>query len=485
MKRLSSILLLFFLIFFACSKDNTTNTGNGPDSIDPVISKELTLFFINDMHGQLDNFSKIKHIVDQERAETNVLLTSSGDIFSGNPVVDNFPEKGFPIIDIMNRTGFDVSVIGNHEYDYGESILTDRINQANFDWVCANVDMTNSTIPQPFEYTTLSIDNLRVTFLGLVETNGKDNGTIPSTHPWRVQNLIFEKPEDVLAQYSGVKDQENSDLFIALTHLGFEGFGGSISDSQIAMQYPFFDLILGGHSHQIINNSVNGIPIYQSGSNLNYLGKAELTIKDRSVESINYELINLNTYVGFDQDLKTVIDDYNNLPYLNEVIGFSHAFHEKSEVGCFYTDALRGVMNVDVTIQNNGGIRSDLNEGDITVREIFEISPFNNGTVIYNMTVGEIKDFLRGSHSGFYYSGVEINQIGSDIQIKDLSNNVLSDNTVLTLGTNDYIPAVYDNYFPVNGNVQTLTAAETIISYLENVNDQVSYPSCVKFFRYQ
>jgi 2',3'-cyclic-nucleotide 2'-phosphodiesterase (5'-nucleotidase family) len=482
MKRLSFILLAIFLLHFSCSKDNS---GENPNTNTPSITKDLTIFFVNDMHGQLDNFSKIKHIIDLEKENTNVILTSSGDLFSGNPVVDNNPEKGFPMIDVMNRVGFDISVVGNHEYDYGESILTDRMNQANFDWVCANVDMANSTIPQPFEYKTISKDNLRITFLGLVETNGKDGATIPSTHPWRVQNLVFEKPENVISQYSNIKEQENSDLFIALTHLGYEGFGGSIRDSQIASQYPFFDLILGGHSHQIINNSVNNIPIYQSGSYLNYLGKIELIIENKTIESLDYELINLNTYSQFDSELKTVIDEYNNLPYLTEVIGYSNLFHARPEVGCFYTDALRNVMNVDVTFQNSGGIRSTLNEGDITVREIFEISPFNNGTVIYDMTVSEIKNFLKGSGSGFYYSGIQIEQIGNDVQIKDLSNTILPDNTMLTLGTNDYIPAVYDTYFPTNGNIQSLTAAETIISYLENINDQVNYTNCIYFFRYQ
>jgi 2',3'-cyclic-nucleotide 2'-phosphodiesterase (5'-nucleotidase family) len=485
MKRLSIILLSSILLILSCSKSSNDSNASGPDPIDNTTAKELTLFFVNDMHGQLDNFSKIKYIVDQERSHSNVILTSSGDIFSGNPVVDNYTDKGFPIIDIMNRTGFDVSVIGNHEYDYGESVLTDRINQSTFEWVCANVDMANSTIPQPFEYTTITVNDLKVTFLGLVETNGKDDDIIPSTHPWRVQNLVFERPEVVLPNYSNIKDQENADLFIALTHLGYESFGGSISDSGIAQEYPFFDLILGGHSHQIINETVNGIPIYQSGANLNYLGKAELTIENKAIESIDYELINLNTYPDFDADLKAVIDDYNDMPFLNEVIGNSHQFHERSKVGCFYTDAIRGVMNVDMTIQNSGGIRSTLDEGDITVREIFEISPFNNGTIIYEMTVGEIKEFLEGSSSGFYYSGVEINQIGNDIEIRDFNNIILSNNTLLTLGTNDYIPAVYDNYFPQNGNVQVLTAAESLISYLENINDQVNYPSCARFFRYQ
>ena len=476
MKRISIFLLAVTILITGCAKEN--------EAIQ-IDAKNLTIFFVNDQHGQLNNFSKIKHIVDLEKLETNVITVCSGDMFSGNPVVDNHPQKGSPMIDVMNRVGFDISVIGNHEFDYGESILTDRINQANFDWVCANVDMGNSSIPEPFEYKTISTNDLKVTFLGLVETNGSDDGTIPSTHPWRVQNLTFERPENVIGQYSNIKTQENSDLYIALTHLGYEPSGGSLGDSQIAMQYPFFDLIIGGHSHQTINTTINNIPIFQSGSYLNNLGKIELTIKNKTIESINYELIDLNTYSEYDTELKAIVDEYNDLPYLNEVIGYSHLYHEKSKVGCFYTDALKGVMNVDVTFQNTGGVRSALNEGDITKREIFEISPFNNGTVIYEMSVSDIKNFLEGSRSGFYYSGIQLEQIGNDIRIKDLNGNIIPDGTILTIGTNDYIPAVYENYFPLVGNVQSLTAAETIISYLENNNSQVNYPNCDNYFRFQ
>ena len=477
MKRISIFLVAVIFLIIGCSKENEVIQINE--------AKNLTIFFVNDQHGQLNNFSKIKHIVDLERLETNVITVCSGDIFSGNPVVDNHPEKGYPMIDIMNRVGFDVTVIGNHEFDYGESILTDRMNQANFDWVCANVDMGNSVIPEPFEYKTVSTSDLKVTFLGLVETNGSDDKTIPSTHPWRVQNLTFERPENVIGQYSNIKAQENADLYIALTHLGYNGSGSSLSDSKIATQFPFFDLIIGGHSHQTINATVNNIPIFQSGSYLNNLGKIELTVKNKAIESINYELINLNTYAEYDSALNDLIEEYDNLPYLNDVIGYSHLYHERSKVGCFYTDALRGVMNVDVTFQNTGGVRSALNEGDITKREIYEISPFNNGTVIYEMSVLDIKNFLKGSGSGFYYSGIQIEQDGNDVEIKDINDNIISDSTILTIGTNDYIPAVYENYFPINGNVQSLTAAETVISYLENNNNQVNYPNCNRYFRYQ
>ncbi len=482
MKRVLSILLLNFLLLFNCSKENGGNT-TGPEN--PSVTKDLTIFHINDQHGQLDNFSKIKHIVDIERQSTNVIVTCSGDIFSGNPIVDYYPEKGYPMIDIMNRVGFDISVVGNHEFDYGESILTSRMNQATFDWVCANVDMGNSGIPEPFEYRSLSIDNIKVTFLGLVETNGKDNGTIPSTHPWRVQDLTFERPKDVISHYSNIKQQENADLYIALTHLGYACNCEALTDSEIAVQYPYFDLIIGGHSHQVINTTINNIPIFQSGSYLNALGKIKLKIKDKAIESLTYELIDLDSYSSYDEDLKTVIVAYDNFPYLNEVIGYSYKFHDKPEVGCLYTDALRSAMNVDITFQNTGGVRSTLDEGDITVREIYEIDPFSNGTVIYDMTISEIKSFLMGSGSGFYYSGVQINQVGNIIEIKDMDNVVISDDTVLTLGINDYIPAVWDNYFPTNGNTQASDSADTIIYYLQNINAEVNYTNCSNYFRYQ
>ena len=102
-----------------------------------------------------------------------------------------------------------------------------------------------------------------------------------------------------------------------------------------------------------------------------------------------------------------------------------------------------------------------------------------------NMTVSEIKDFLIGSRSGFYYSGIRIEQNDNDILVKDLDGNTIPDTTVLSLGTNDYIPAVYENYFPLNGSIQSLTAAETLMSYLETKNSHVDYPNCEHYFRYQ
>ncbi len=124
-------------------------------------------------------------------------------------------------------------------------------------------------------------------------------------------------------------------------------------------------------------------------------------------------------------------------------------------------------MNVDFTFQNTGGVRSDLDEGDILKSEIFSIDPFNNGSVTYSMTVGEIKNFLKGSKASVYYSGVQIEQQNNTVIIKNQDNQILNDNETLTIGLNDYIPAVYDNYFTKTPTFLPYTTAETFINYLE------------------
>jgi len=338
--------------------------------------------------------------------------------------------------------------------------------------------MNTTGIPEPNEYKTITKNDVKITFLGLVETNGKEDDIIPSTHPWRVENLTFQKYTSVIDNYSQVKESENSDLYIALTHLG------ESTDKNIATNYPYFDLIIGGHSHSRTNTTVNNIPIFQAGSNLNYLGKIKLTIIDKEIENLTYDLIDLSTYSNFDATTKEIIDTYNSDANLDEVIGFSEAYHSKSQVGYFYTDALRNEMNVDLTFQNTGGVRADLNEGDILKHEIYTIDPFNNGSVTYTMTVGEIKNFLKNSGAGFYYSGGTIEQDGYEIVIKNDANDILGDNTNLTIGINDYIPAVYDTYFTQTPTFKPYTTAETIINYLENNTTPINYTSYSNYFKF-
>ncbi|MDX8339962.1 bifunctional UDP-sugar hydrolase/5'-nucleotidase [Draconibacterium sp. IB214405] len=469
MKTVHTILLFLLLIFIGCSKSEPT-----PESQ----VENLTIFFVNDSHGQIDNFSKVKYIIDQEKQNNSVIVVSSGDMFSGNPVVDNAEPKGWPMINLMNEVGFDVMALGNHDFDYGPEILKDRIEQSDFTWICANATAKSGEHAQPLDYKTIAIDNLKITFLGLLETFGSAHETIPSSHPWRVQNYDFDVALNIAGNYSNLKEQEDADLLIALTHLG------ATLDNLLAANNPFFDVIIGGHSHSMLNTVSNGIPVYQAGSYLHFLGKIELTIKDRELQNSGFTLIDLDEFEEKDEQIQALIDEYNDWPELYKEIGYSSANHSKLATGCFYTDAIKTYLNADVSFQNTGGVRSVLYEGPITKREIYEISPFNNGTVIYEMSVADIKKFLAESGAGFYYSGILIDEIDQDVVLFDESGKYLDNDKILRVGINDYIPVVHSPYFPENGEVQELTAAETIIKYLENTTGEINYSGCSRYFHY-
>ncbi|MEP1097431.1 MAG: bifunctional UDP-sugar hydrolase/5'-nucleotidase [Cyclobacteriaceae bacterium] len=468
-----SALAVFFLVsVISCNKDDSVKPPNSED-------QNLTIFFTNDMHGALEDFAKIKHIVDAERANTNTLLLSAGDIFSGNPIVDQHEDRGFPIIDVMNKTGYDVSVIGNHEFDYGVSTLNDRMDQATFGWVCANVDASSSVLNQPDPYTTVTVGELKITILGLVETNGKQNDVIPSTHPWRVIDLTFQRYSDVITQYENLKESEDADVYIALTHLG------SNTDFTIANDFPYFDAIVGGHSNHLNDGAVNGIPVVMAGTRLSHLGKMTLTIRDQEVTNFEISLIDLSEYPDQDAELAEAIADYNDNPEFAEVVGFANSHHERNELGCFYTTAMKEYMNVDLSFQNGGGIRADIDEGDVTRHEIFNMDPFNNGSVVFTMTAREIKDFFIQSGAGLHVSGASFTRIDNDIEMLDEDGNTIGDNDQLTIGINDFLPAIYDDYFSFDdAELRELTSAETVIDYLKTTNSVIDHEGCVRFFRY-
>lgn len=446
----------------------------------------LTVYHVNDVHGQLKNMAKIKHIVDRQRKQNTTILVSAGDMFSGNPVVDNYKIPGYPMIDIMNQTGFAVAEFGNHEFDYGDKVLAERVAQSDFSWLCANADLSNTPIHNVSPFQIIEIDGISILFFGIVETGGMQNALIPSTHPWDVKNITFQKAQDVLPQYANLKQSKKADVYIALSHLGYEpDMEGMIGDLEMAQQFPYFDAIIGGHTHEKIDTTINNVGIFQADSYLNYLGQIDFKIANGKAEIIQSQLIDLNAYAQEDEQLAQKIEQYYSEmnPILNEEIGYSGAQHSRMQVGCFFTDALRASMEVDLCIQNTGGIRSELNEGSITVREIYEIDPFNNGTIRFEMTVGEVKRFFKESNSGFYYSGLNLTQKVDGILITDAQHQPLSNSQIITVGMNDYAAAVHHRYFPDKVHSFDQTTAEMLISYLRNTSDTADYTMCERYFK--
>ena len=455
------------LLTTSCSNDSETQPVE-------VEGEKISIYFVNDMHGQLENFAKIKHIVDQEKTENRTLLVSAGDLFSGSPYVDQYVEPGAPIIDIMNKTGFDISVLGNHEFDYGLEELQERIDESQFDWVCANVDASGTALDQPDPYKTLEVDGIRITFLGLVETYGREGVVAPAAHPWRMRGLAFQDHSDIINQYENLKEEENADALIALTHLG------TIRDIILANTTSFLDGIIGGHTNDINVNYFNNIPVVMAGANLAYLGKLELTIDNQEVVASNVSMLSLDAYTEKDEALEEAINVYLDNPTFDVVVGSSETpMDALGEVGCFFTTALKERLNVDIAIQNIGGLRSPIDQGDITALEIYQLDPFNNQSVVYNLTIAEFKRFLRESDGEIAFSGIDLTFSGADYEFRDEMGNLLGDDVTISIGMNDFIPALYEDYFSFDEtDIKDFTTAEALIEYLTQTQSTVNFEGC-------
>ena len=439
----------------------------------------IVIFAINDPHSEIENFSKIKPLIDAEKAKNQkVYFVAAGDLFSGNPIVDYHKDKGFPMIDMLNKTALDVSVIGNHEFDYGQDILNERIAQANFPFILDNFTGGTGELADIEGSTIITKDNFSIAFIGVVETGSP--GGYPLTHPKKIQGLSFTEGLDSFEGYRDLKTSDDVDLIVALTHYG------SYKDDEILNKYEYVDLVIGGHNNREYGVAyANGYKV-MSGVNLDKISKTTLTVTNKKITNFEFELIDLrDENLAIDSSLSEDIADYFDNPNFYTNIGSSVSQLTTASTGCFYTDALQKISGSDIVIQNFGGIRDVIYEGTITPFSIYSIDPFGNGFDTFSMSVAQLRNFLNGYSSGFTYSldasfTVQKNDNNEFIFLKN--GNLLDDSDSITLSLNDYISNVFPNLFPASPtSTFPLTTADYLIQYLtEYVTEPINYQGCAQ-----
>jgi 2',3'-cyclic-nucleotide 2'-phosphodiesterase (5'-nucleotidase family) len=434
--------------------------------------KEIVILHTNDMHAKIHNMDKLSaYKKELEKKYDDVILVSAGDIFSGNPVVDVYKEKGYPMIDLMNKTGYQMSTLGNHEFDYGQKTLKKRIDDADFPFICANIDTKNSAL-EPFKpYKVIKTNGISLFFLGLIETW---NDGLPSTHPEKVKELTFKNPLDAVENY--IPEAKKHNLFIGLTHLGYK------TDKHLIEKYPQLDLVIGGHSHTLVKKpeKYKETLLTQAGDDLNYVGKVIISVKNKKITGLNAEIIDLKNFNKKDEKITALIKKYNNNKSLNKVIGKATSpIKGKEELGALFTDAQCAVHNLDFSFQNNGGIRiSEIPKGEIRVKTIYELDPFGNELIKMKMKPLEIKSLIRYGYEERSKSGLRIgggtytlyldkNDNLQKIEIRDEEGNTLHPDSTYTVGLNSYITSSYDFKHRDEGESLYVTTAENIIKYIK------------------
>lgn len=365
-----------------------------------VSSKEdVILIAINDIHGHIEVLPKIAAFAKDNREHfDNVLLLSAGDLFIGNAYVDNYPSRGFPIIDMMNTAGFDLSALGNHEFDFSTDTLSKRMKDATFPFVCANVTGFDAYETAPIPYKIFNTNNIRIGILGLIIRN--QTSGIPPTSAKNVRKLTFSDPIKTALSYKWLRD--SCDLFIVLSHIGID------DDKKLAEKMPEIDWIIGGHSHTLLKSPifVNGVGISQNGKNGTYCTYIRFSKKNDTYEVAETKTIYTDDLKKIDRESTELYRKYCSENDLNYTIGKAALpFENKEELGYLMTDALTSLNGVDFAVVNPGGVRlNSLPEGTIYAKNICDLDPFGNTTVIYRLTASEIISLIEEEykHSGMY-----------------------------------------------------------------------------------
>jgi 2',3'-cyclic-nucleotide 2'-phosphodiesterase (5'-nucleotidase family) len=382
------------------------------------------------------------------------------------------------MIELMNSLHFDVTALGNHEYDMGQELQNKRRQQATFPFISCNIDVSGA-VAKPYEpYVILKAGKIKIPFLGILQLG--ENG-LPDSHPSRLEGLKFSNGIEKANDFLWLKDKYG--MLIALTHLGVE------DDEVLATKYPQFDLIIGGHSHTTMTTSmmVNNVMIVQTGSGLKNVGITTLQVTKGKITDRSYELVPLASITKTDPEVQAMIDKYNNNEEMKRVVGFAEtAFSSHEELGYLMTDAITARLKVDFAFQNGGGIRiSELPQGDILMKDIFRLDPFGNQVVTYTMTYDEIKSLICNAYnreksidlapSGMSYT-VIVNSEGlcSDIEMKDKTGKLLEAGKSYTVGVNSYIAASYKFDHKDPGTTNYNTTAQTLLDYLGDVK-KVNY----------
>lgn len=458
-------LLIYFCVYGFLTVRGSVDSKSGDTT-------KVVILSLNDQHAKIDNYGYLKHIVDSIRNENPyVILLSAGDNFTGNPVVDQYKEKGYPIIDLMNDVGFNATAVGNHEFDYGQATLHKLTKQANFPFLSANIkDSTDKNVFVP--YTILTLDNgIRISVVSAIQLG---IGYLPDSHPSNLLGLRFSDGVNAIKSYSYLKD--SSEIVIALTHLGFE------KDIELADSTDFIDIIFGGHTHTLTKPAhvQKHTYIMQSGSNVRNIAKAEINLVNGKITRIAPSIISISSKGKTDYKIEEKIAIYNDNDQLNRVIGFSKKpIVGVDELGSLMTDAIIFLEDIDIAFQNNGGIRVDRwNEGAITIKDIYKLDPFGNEIIVFKLTIPEIKSLILNSFiknenkpdlqaSGIKYTViVDSNNNPIDIEITGSNNKRLSSKRRYNVAMNSYIASAYKFDHKDAGKSRYSITAQALIDYI-------------------
>lgn len=379
-------------------------------------SFEMSVGYVNDIHGQTNNMMRILSGIKGD------LKVSAGDNGIGdekNKAVNN------SVIKFMNIAGIQATALGNHEMDTTQKDYIDTLSRFKGDVLAVNFKKESLETQDADDINTWGRAELdkHIKKSKIVEVKGEKIGLIGAapvdfslriTHPAYHADCSVEDLGDTIEliqqEIEDLKTQGINKIFL-LSHLG------NIADRIVALNTDGIDVIIGGHTHELIKDIKEGenllysktgepVVITEAGKNGKYFGELNLTFDNDGV--ITKAQNNLGRTDLFHKNMinQYVFDQILGKPevvgYIKQVVPPPLSLIEENAHANFICDAMRYEMNADIGIWNNSGTRSFFTEGIIDSRDIKDIAPFEDRISVANVSEEKLVDMFKHAIEATY-----------------------------------------------------------------------------------
>lgn len=400
---------------------------------------DLTIMHVNDTHANVEKYPRLTTAVKQVRSEKpNALLVDAGDVFSGTLYFNQYLGKAD--LWFMNKLGYDAMTFGNHEFDRDAGTLASFIGEMTFPMVSANVNVSKNSVLGPLFKDDIStapkggniypaivktIDGEKVGIFGLTTED-----TTYLANP--AKDIVFENAVEEAKSIVAALQAQGINKIVALSHLGYG------PDQDLAKAVDGIDVIVGGHTHTKLDKPVviekaEPTVIVQANEYLKYLGVLNVSFDENGVVSAeDGTLLDTTTFAEDAEALAKINELKAPLEELKkQIVGStnvvldgerSNVRYKETNLGNLITDAMvdranQMVPDTFIGMQNGGGIRASIQQGDVTLGDIYTVMPFANLLVTLDLTGEEIWQALEHSVSKVDSGAGQFMQV-SGIQFK-------------------------------------------------------------------
>lgn len=429
-------------------------------------AEKLVLLHTNDTHSQIDPTSKNlggverrKVLIDSVRAaEPNVLLIDAGDMVQGTLFFSLY--GGEVEQNVMNHLGYDIQIMGNHEFDNGIDSLAHMYRGLNADKISTNYDVRNTPLDGLVKpYVIKQVGDKRVGFIAI---NLDPKGMIADHNYTGLKYLDAVKAANSTAWH--LKHNERVYKVVAITHIGYTADKG-VTDPELVASSEDIDLIIGGHSHTVIDeNNPKSVParlvnakgdtvlVTQTGKSGINLGQIDFDLDTgRAVEKLYPVTDRLDAKIdGTMTDLlrpyRQGVDSLMNVRIGTVASAFDVNRNGLRNLSADMVKAIGGKFSpkpVDLSVINVGGIRSGWDKGPLTKGEVMNSFPFDNRVSILEITGKDLREAFdiiapRGDGISANVKVLYDPQSGKCTSVT-IDGRPLEDDNVYVLATIDYL----------------------------------------------